>query len=129
MKVNGFHHIGLLVTDMEKSLKFYRDDLGGKVVCEFPAGGDGSKMIYMVDMGENSVIELIPTGTGKPESEAHWAHVALLSDDAKAAYEFALSVGAKTQSAPKEVHLGDMHMCIAFVFGPDNEVVEFFQPL
>ena len=130
MKVNGFHHIGLKVTDMEKSLKFYRDGLGGKIVCSFPMADGTDNQIHMVDMGDNSVIELIPTGSGKAESEAHWAHVALVSEDAAAAYEYAISsLGARSQSAPADIDRGTIKMRIAFVYGPDDEIVEFFQPM
>ena len=129
MKVNGFHHIGLKVKNMEKSLAFYKDGLGGKIVCSFPMADGTDNQIHMVDMGDNSVIELIPTGTGKTESEAHWAHVALVTEDAKAAYEHALSLGCRTQSAPADIDRGTIRMRIAFVFGPDDEIVEFFQPM
>jgi len=129
MKVNGFHHIGLKVTNMEKSLAFYRDGLGGKIVCTFPMADGTDNQIHMVDMGDNSVIELIPSGTGKAESEAHWAHVALATEDAKAAYEHALSLGARSQIAPADIDRGTIKMRIAFVYGPDDEIVEFFQTM
>jgi len=125
MKFSGIHHIGLFVSDPERSLKFYTEALGGKVVHSFPMQGS-DKTIRLVDMG-GDLIELIPRGTGLPEENAHWAHVALKTDDTRAAYELALKAGCPTRTAPQDVLLGSMAVCNAFVYGPDGEVVEFFQ--
>ena len=126
MKFNGFHHIGLLVTDAEKSRDFYTQGLGGKVIFSFPMSGT-DQTIYLVDMGGNAVLEIIPKGTKDEETNARWAHVALCTDDPKAAYEAAIKAGAESRMEPKEVKLGTMEAYLSFVYGPDREVVEFFK--
>ena len=126
MKFNGYHHIGLYVKDWEKSLKFYTEGLGGKVTFSFPMG-DSGKTIYLVDLGGHAVVELIPRGNGEAEVNAHWAHIAVETDDARAAYHMAISAGAAKQSEPQDMMLGTMAVCNAFVTGPDGEVIEFFQ--
>lgn len=126
MKFNGYHHIGLITGDAEKSLKFYTEGLGGKITFSFPMGDTG-KTIYLVDLGGNAVVEIIPRGCGKDEANAHWAHIAVATDDARAAYALALKAGAVTQSEPRDALLGTMAVCNAFVTGPDGEVIEFFQ--
>ena len=126
MSFNGFHHIGLYALDLEKSLKFYTEGLGGIVTFSFPMG-DSGKTIYLVDLGGNAVVEIIPKGNGEAESNAHWAHIAVTTDDARAAYERALHAGALIRSEPQDVLLGTMAVCNAFVTGPDGEVIEFFQ--
>ena len=125
MQINGYHHIGLFVKDAEKSLEFYTK-LGGKTVHSFPMADTG-KTIYLVDMGNNAVIEIIPRGEGKEEIDAHWAHATFRTDNAREAYDLALKAGAVTRSEPKDVNLGTMPATIAFVYGPDREVLEFFQ--
>jgi len=125
MQFNGFHHIGLIAKDAQKSLDFYTK-LGCKTVHSFPMG-DSGKTIYLVDLGNNAVLEIIPRGEGKEEDNAHWAHVAVRTDDAKAAYDLALKAGAVSRSEPMDVNLGTMPAIIAFVYGPDKEVLEFFQ--
>lgn len=127
MKFSGFHHIGLFVKDIEKSLAFYTEGLGGTVTFSFPVPGMEDKTIYLVDLGDNAVVELIPRGNGEPEQNAHWAHVAVSTDDTRAAYELALKAGAQTKAAPQDVMLGTMAVCNAFVLGPDGESIEFFQ--
>jgi len=127
MQFNGFHHIGLFAKDAQKSLDFYTQGLGGKLIFSFPMPSDSSKIIYLVDLGNNAVVEIIPRGNGEEEVNAHWAHVAIRTDDARAAYDMAIRAGAVSRDLPKEVQLGTMKVCNAFVFGPDREVLEFFQ--
>ncbi len=123
---NGYHHIGLYVHDMDKSLKFYTDGLGGEITFSFPMGNSG-KTIYLVDLGGNAVVELIPRGNGEAESNAHWAHIALSTSDARAAFDKAIAAGAICQSAPNDAMLGTMSVANAFVLGPDGEVIELFE--
>ena len=125
MQFNGIHHLGLYTKDAEKSLEFYTQ-LGAKVVHSFPMS-DKDATIYLVDLGNNAVVEIIPRGNGEEEKDAHWAHLAIRTDDARAAYDLAIKAGAKTRIEPKDVNLGTMAATIAFVLGPDNEVLEFFQ--
>ena len=127
MRFDGFHHIGLWVKDAGKSLDFYTKGLGGKEIFSFPMPDDNSKTIYLVDMGNNAVVEIIPKGNGEEEINAHWAHIALRTNDARADYEVALKAGAAPRIEPKEVKLGTMDACICFVYGPDREIIEFFQ--
>ena len=129
MQFNGYHHVGLWVKDAQKSLDFYTKGLGGKVVFSFPMPADNSKTIYLVDLGGNAVIEIIPKGNGEEESNAHWVHVAVRTDDTRAAYGAAIKAGAVSRDEPKEAKLGTMSVCNCFVFGPDREVIEFFQVL
>jgi lactoylglutathione lyase len=126
MKFDGYHHIGLWVKDAEKSLAFYTQGLGGEVVFSFPMA-NSDKTIYLVDLGNNGVIEIIPRGNGEEEANAHWAHIALKTDDARDAYDAALKAGAVSRSEPHDVNLGAMPVCNAFVYGPDREIIEFFQ--
>ena len=128
MQFNGYHHVGLFAADVRKSLDFYTKGLGGKETFSFPMG-DSGKTIYLVDLGGNAVIEIIPRGNGEEEVNAHWAHLAVRTDDAKAAYATAVKAGAVSRSEPNEAILGTMKVCNAFVYGPDREVIEFFQIL
>jgi lactoylglutathione lyase len=126
MHINGFHHIGLWVTDAQRSLEFYTTGLGGAVVHHFPMA-DKPATINLVDLGNNAVVEIIPRGSGENEAHARWAHVAVRTDDARAAYEQALKAGARSRTAPSDMNLGTMAVTNAFVYGPDGEVIEFFQ--
>jgi catechol 2,3-dioxygenase-like lactoylglutathione lyase family enzyme len=126
MKFMGYHHIGLAAQDVEKSLKFYTEGLGGTITASFPMGNSG-KSIYLVDIGGHAVVEILPFGNGEPEANPRWAHIALETDDAKAAFAMAIQAGARVKSEPREMMLGSMAVCNAFVLGPDGESIEFFQ--
>lgn len=126
MQFNGYHHVGLWAKDARKSVDFYTKGLGGKVVHSFSMSGS-DKTISLVDLGGNAVIEIIPRGNGEEEANAHWVHVAVRTDDARAAYDTAIKAGAVSRSEPKDITLGTMGACNAFVYGPDREVIEFFQ--
>ena len=126
MQINGYHHIGLIVEDVERSLKFYVDGLGGKEIFSFPMGSTG-KTIHMVDLGGNAVVEILPRGTEEAEANARWAHICLATDDTRNAYAQALEAGAISRTEPRDGSHGERGMCNAFVFGPDNEIIEFYQ--
>ena len=126
MKFSGFHHIGLFVKDVEKSLAFYRDGLGGKVTFQFPMD-DSGLTIYLVDFGGGAVVELIPKGYDQPEENARFGHICFTTDDCQAAHQLALKAGAAERSAPNDIMLGTMSVRNSFVLGPDDEIVEFFQ--
>jgi lactoylglutathione lyase len=126
MQFNGIHHLGLWVKDPQKSLDFYTKGLGGAIVHSFPMA-DKPATINLVDLGGNAVVEIIPRGNGEEEANAHWAHVAIRTDDARGAYDRALKAGAVSRTAPQDMNLGTMAVTNAFVYGPDREVIEFFQ--
>ncbi|MCL2060003.1 MAG: VOC family protein [Oscillospiraceae bacterium] len=125
MKFNGYHHIGLIVEDAEKSVEFYKK-LGAVETLSFPMGDTGKK-IYLADLGGNAVVEIIPRGNAGEEASARFAHIAIATDDASAAFDLAVKAGAKPQTEPRDVTLGAMNARIAFVVGPDKETLEFFQ--
>jgi lactoylglutathione lyase len=127
LKITGYHHIGLYVQDSEKSRVFY-ESFGGKVVHTFLSKTTG-KNVYLLDVGQNAVIEIIPKGNGKEEKDPHWVHATFRTDDPKAAYETAIKAGAISQQEPKEITIGSMAAINAFVLGPDNEVIEFFKEI
>ena len=126
MKIEGCHHIGLCVTDMEKSRDFYTKGLGGEVAWQFPMAASG-KVIYLISLGGDTLIELLPKGNGEEEVNARWAHLALKTDDTRSAYNQALAAGAKAHTEPQDKVLGAVPVCNAFVKGPDDELIEFFQ--
>ena len=127
MQINGFHHIGLFVCDMDRSYRFYTEGLGGQPTFSFPIGE--GREIHLIDLGNNAVVELIPRGAEEPEAHARWAHIALSTDDTRAAYDMAIRAGAISHNEPANQMLGEKAVVNAFVTGPDGEVIEFFQEL
>ncbi len=126
--ITGFHHIGLICSDVEKSMKFYIEGLGGHLYYTFDVPNKGK--VYMVDIGGGARVELLPWGQSGDEANARWAHIAIATDDLPAAYEAALAAGATPRTPPREGVLTTEPPAIkinAFVGGPDGESIEFFQ--
>ena len=129
IKGMGFHHAALNCKDFDKSIAFYLS-LGCKVKV---AWGEGASRAAMLDLGDGGCIELFAGGIdAKTESKTQsgeWFHLALSSDDPDAAYAAAIEAGAKEKTAPFDTVIGSQPpkpIRIAFVYGPDGEVIEFF---
>lgn len=129
VKGMGFHHIALKCKDLDRSMEFYKS-LGCTVKA---AWGGGENRVAMVDIGDGGCIELFSGGvdekTETPALRGEWFHLALASDDPDAAYATAIAAGATKRSAPFDTVIASeppMPVRIAFVYGPDGEVIEFF---
>ena len=130
-KISGaaFHHVALLTTDLERSVKFYKA-LGMEEIVRW---GEGAFEIVMLDIGDGGRIELFAGGGDFLSKEGKWLHFAMKVDDVDAAYATALAAGFESKIAPKVVPLASwpnpMSINIAFVVGPDGEELEFFREL
>ena len=127
----GYHHIALSASDFQKSLEFYTKGLGCSVFRTWETE-DGRK-IAMLDFGNGTYLELFSNGKQQdflPEAAGGFFHLALKTTDAADAYERALEAGAKPHKMPAECSLPSepvLHIKTAFVNGPDNELIEFFE--
>ena len=129
VKGMGFHHIALRCKDFDKSIAFYQA-LGCSVTESW---GDSVNRAAMLDIGDGGRIELFNRGAlEKTESDTQsgeWLHLALACDDPDAAFAAAVAAGATVKAAPYDTVLASenpMPIRIAFVYGLDGEVLEFF---
>lgn len=72
-RLTGVNHLQLIVSDMDRSVTFYRDILGMRVVrttSDYPAPGRGYQIIKntFFDMGNNSLLSLVLPGGTDAES-------------------------------------------------------------
>lgn len=125
-----FHHIALKASDFNRSLKFYTEGLGFTV---FKTWGKDDSRAAMLDMGDGRYVELFAGGkkVEMPENASgNFFHLAIGADCSDAAYERAIQCGAISISAPYDANIcgpeGELPLHIAFVAGPDGEVIEFF---
>lgn len=125
--VNGFHHIALKASDFDKTLEFYKV-LGLK---ERVRWGEGDSRAVMMDMGDGGCIEIFAGGEKGERADERFLHLAFRADNVDSAYEAAINAGATSKSAPYEACPPDavppIKMRVAFVFGPDGELLEFFK--
>jgi catechol 2,3-dioxygenase-like lactoylglutathione lyase family enzyme len=137
-----FDHVGISVTDMERSISFYRDMFGMEQLCEvFPFGGADYDAIMdipgvtgrMCMIGKGNLhLELFEFTNSKPKdreypvSDRGYSHFGIEVDDIAAAYN-------KLQAANVRIHTP----VISFMGGavkatycrdPDGNVFEILEP-
>jgi glyoxylase I family protein len=123
----GFHHLALRVYDFEASVKFYTEGLG---FTQKTTWGEGDKRVVLLDSGDGNYMEIFAGGSAEPRPEGAFFHVAFRTDNVTAAVEVAVAAGATVTVNPKDAALGtdpSFPVKIAFVKGPDGEIIEFFQ--
>lgn len=125
----GIAHLALKASDFDKSLKFYRDGLGMIPYVSWGEPGSRKQMLYFGDGA--GILELFEGGDEVLPEMGRYIHFAYSVKDVDAAYAAALSAGAKPLTPPKVVPLDSkpkqITLNIAFVYGPDNEQIEFFK--
>ncbi|MEI6602451.1 MAG: VOC family protein [Clostridia bacterium] len=138
IKNAGFHHIAVKATNYDKSYEFYTNGLGLVPVASW---GEGESRGVMMNLGDGGCIELFAGGVavekvgtevteGYENLAGNWMHFAIKTDDAQGAFDAAIQAGAVCQKEPFEVTIPStppMPVKIAFVTGPDGEVIEFFE--
>jgi len=129
IKGMGFHHMSLYVSDFDKSLAFYKK-LGMSV---YTAWGEGDSRIALLDTGDGTLLELFAKPGLAMEAEGRWQHLALHVENVQAALDTALAAGAALRSPVQIMDLDSqprkITIQIAFVYGPDGEVIEFIKQL
>ena len=129
IKGMGFHHLSLYASDFDKSLAFYQK-LGMSV---YTAWGEGDSRIALLDTGDGTLLELFAKPGMSVPAEGRFQHLALHVENVEAALNTALAAGATLQMPVTVMDL-DSHprkitIQIAFVQGPDGEVLEFIKQL
>ncbi|NHN31342.1 VOC family protein [Paenibacillus agricola] len=123
----GFHHLALRVYDFDASVKFYTEGLGFTVKTSW---GEGDKRIVLLDSGDGNYMEIFAGGSIEHKHEGAFFHVAFRTNNVVTAVESAVAAGATVTINPKDATLGrdpSYPAKIAFVKGPDGEIIEFFQ--
>ena len=132
LKYTGIHHIALITDDMDKTIRFWRDLLGMKMLA---ATGDGQNRQYFFEICENNILSFFewPEAVnaheklhGEPTDEPQaFDHVALgLKDDAaleemKNLLESATDV--RGRSLRDVLRMSDRNICDAASEGHDPQ--------
>jgi catechol 2,3-dioxygenase-like lactoylglutathione lyase family enzyme len=125
MQPSRIHHVGLPVSDLDRSIAWYREALG---LTHEPAAGEPEGVAFMVaPTGER--LELLAVD---PQNSA-WdgpisalragvGHTAWTVDDLDAAYARAVEAGGRSVWTPRDTPKPGLR--IAFVADPDGNLVE-----
>ena len=139
--VIGYRHTGIIVNDMEKSLQFYRDFLGLKVIQEFTDQSEyinkitgitkGCAHFIKLKMPDGTVLELLeyPSHRTNPHNisiiNVGIAHIALQVKNTEESYNFLNSKGVKLLSTP--VLSSEGIAKVFFCLDPDGIRVELVE--
>ncbi len=136
----AFHHVAIRASDFDRTLRFYTEGLGFKVHYEFAVPGRIDRAAFL-DAGDGRYIEIFGPGStvqsegrrrrpDEERTEGALLHFCLRVANTEAAYAKALAAGAEGRLAPRTSttrHDPLVEVRIAFVAGPDGEVIEFLQ--
>jgi catechol 2,3-dioxygenase-like lactoylglutathione lyase family enzyme len=150
MAVAGIFHTGLTVSDLDRSIAFYRDLLGLELVAQWDSSQpylravvgypDAELRIALLRLpqrgdGPGHHVELLeyrrPRGA---RGDAHTynpgnAHIAFMVDDLDATYAELAAKGVRFKSAPVEItHGRNTGARAVYLFDPDDITLEMIQP-
>ena len=141
--ITSLEHTALSVRDLERSLAFYRDVLGMKVIRELEPGLGGEKLgiltamphcrawIVHLDLG-GSILELFqyfapegrPIPLDRQQADLGFIHIGLSSTDVYGDYRRLKAHRVEFLSEPVEFRPG---VSMVYFRGPDGEVCELRQ--
>lgn len=126
--INGWAHLGIVVSQIEKSKIFYRR-FGFKEVMNAVIKTKSCSIKLSVLEKNGFKIELIQPGV-KSRKDGHIDHVALKVTDVEKAYKELKAAGLNViQDSPVFLPFGENGVRYFNVLGPDGERLEFIQTL
>jgi len=147
LKILGADHTGITVSDLERSLAFWRDVLGFELSHTAHQTGELAREITGVADAEIKLAVLRAPGGHKIELLEYLAppdrrklvdlrpcdvrsvHVALLVDDLDAALKSIAASGWKSAGKPQTLTTGpNAGKRVVYVRDPDGTTIEFMQP-
>jgi len=123
--IRKVEHIGVQVSDLDRSLDFYQRVLGFTLHRREKIPGIGLE-IALLRVGDSYVELLKYEDRPVPQGKAPLGHFALQVDDIETVLEALSRNGVKIPGGTPQV-VFDGQARIFFINGPDGEVVELFQ--
>jgi len=116
--MNHVHHVHLFASDIEKSLAFYKDAFGGKVILDENMAG--ARNVFMrVGTGRIHFYDQAPSFSGR--GSIH--HFGIQTDDIDGTVERLKTMGLSFKKSITDIGVWKYIMIPA----PDNVLIELFQ--
>ena len=139
--IKDVRHVGIVVSDMEKSLKFYRDLLGLKIKSLVNEEGEfldnmlahenvKNKVAKLVTEQGNALVELIDSSSYGNKKDRDFftigaSHFALTVDDLEKTYDYLVKSGVKFTAPPQQTP--DGFAKVTFCEDPDGTPIELVE--
>ena len=127
-----FEHVGLTVSDIDRSLSFYVDLIGMTLKLRRRSPNGGAEVAFVEAAGAQ--LELIrPDGDIRvparrvPDTEAGMRHLTFNFDDMDATFDRLVAAGVTVIEKPRDAYNRDILARVAFVLDPDGVVIELAQ--
>ncbi len=117
------NHFGIVVRDLDRSLAFYEDLLGAKIVFHKLVEATSTDVVYLQISG--GLIELLHPAHPRDDEVFGITHVAFLTDDLDGDFDRLVAAGADPLAPPKVAGTGVGRL--AFVSDPNGARVELLQ--
>jgi catechol 2,3-dioxygenase-like lactoylglutathione lyase family enzyme len=117
------NHFGIVVRDLDETLRFYGDLFGAEVVFRKVIEASGTDVVY-VQIG-GGLIEFLHSPNPAADEKFGITHIAFLTDDLDGDYARVTASGFTGLSAPKTAGTGVGRL--AFVEGPGGARVELIE--
>jgi catechol 2,3-dioxygenase-like lactoylglutathione lyase family enzyme len=147
-QLQRIHHLGLTVADIDRSIAFYRDVLGMKLIGRRPsvqtdyvaqqtgyADVELNVASFQVHADSPQTLEVVQymnhvgDPCGAKTNQAGSSHLCLLVDDFESCYNALREAGVRFKSAPVEITAGpNQGGLVIYFFDPDGYTLELFQP-
>ena len=136
----GFHHVAIRAVDFDETIRFYTEGVGFRVHFPFAVPGRIDRAAFL-DAGDGRFVEVFGPGSmvqaegrrrqpDEERTEGAVLHFCLRVANTDASYARALAAGAASRVEPGTRRLSEdplVDVRIAFVVGPNGEVIEFMQ--
>lgn len=142
MQVLGFHHTGFTVSDLERSVMFYRDILGLELLAELESSSPVTETILGMP-GAHLKVAFLKAGDNmlelfqylSPEGRAYdrrtcdvgSSHIAFLVPDVEEAYKTLSAKGVQFKSPPQSVGETGEPLRACYMTDPDGIALELMQ--
>jgi glyoxylase I family protein len=129
--VQGFEHVGMISSDLDKTIAFYCGLLGLKEIL-VKRTGEGGRIAFLEIGGV--MLEIVEPAAGAstparevPMSEAGIRHITFRVDDVDAVYGKLRAAGVEFTIPPRQAVNAELIRKVAFCKDPDGIVVEFLE--
>lgn len=127
----GFEHVGLAVSDLDRSIAFYCDLVGMRLILRKPMGAGGEQAF--LDAGNAQLEMFCPApavatpARSVPDSEAGVRHLTFAVSDVDAMFSKLVAAGVPAHQQPRDAFNKEIVKRVAFVVDPDGILVELVE--